>query len=78
MLRVVLEDEGVGRQVPGLLQLPDGLQARLGDHVLVRRQKFLQVLFNENKLITQCSYCTDLVARRTASLGRVKILIESF
>jgi hypothetical protein len=25
VLRVILEDEGVGRQVAGLLQLPDGL-----------------------------------------------------
>jgi len=68
---VVSEEARIAWQVAGLLQLPDGLQARLGDHVLVRRQKFLQVLLNENKLITQCSYCTDLVEWRTASLGRV-------
>ena len=58
MCCVIAEKSRITRQVTGLLELPDGSQARLGDHVLVRRQQLLQVLVieeNQDRKYTLCS-----------------------
>ena len=47
---IIAEKSRVARQVTSLLELADGPQAGLRDHVLVRRQQLLQVLDKEKKL----------------------------